>query len=133
MSKANVWLQFQYCTCVCWCVIYVCSQSSCSCPRIFLMQLQYIMYPNTDVEVYIYKYIFVCIHLVWGYSLVWGYCIANQNHCMTTNLCLGFLFWKHTAFNQTQTMVGTTWKFEITPPESLTESLQQTFNKISGQ
>ena len=70
------------------------------------MQLQNIMCPNTDVEVYIY--ICVCIHLVWGYTLVWGYCIANQNHCMTTNLCLGFLFWKHTAFNQTQTMVGTT-------------------------
>ena len=68
------------------------------------MQLQDIMYPNTDVEMYIY----MCIHLVWGYNLVWGYCIANQNHCMTTNLCLGFLFWKHTAFNQTQTMVGTT-------------------------
>ena len=58
---------------------------------------------------YIYIYIYyMCIHLVWGYNLVWGYCIANQNHCMTTNLCLGFLFWKHTAFNQTQTMVGTT-------------------------
>ena len=67
------------------------------------------MYPNTDVEVYIYiLFLYMCIHLVWGYNLVWGYCIANQNHCMTTNLCLGFLFWKHTAFNQTQTMVGTT-------------------------
>ena len=63
----------------------------------------------TQILLWIYIYIYyMCIHLVWGYNLVWGYCIANQNHCMTTNLCLGFLFWKHTAFNQTQTMVGTT-------------------------
>ena len=48
------------------------------------------------------------IHFVWGYNLVWGYRVANQNRCMTTNLCLGFLFWRHTTFNQTQTMVGTT-------------------------
>ena len=62
----------------------------------------------TQILIWRYICIYVCIHLVWGYNLVWGYCIANQNHSMTTNLCLGFLFWKHTAFNQTQTMVGTT-------------------------
>ena len=53
------------------------------------MQLQYIMYPNTIVEIY------MCIHLVWGYNLVWGYCIANQNQCMTTKPCFGLLFKNH--------------------------------------
>ena len=55
------------------------------------MQLQYIMYPNTTVDIYIC----VCIHLVWGYNLVWGYCIANQNQCMTTKPCFGLLFKTH--------------------------------------
>ena len=47
------------------------------------------MYPNTIVEIY------MCIHLVWGYNLVWGYCIANQNQCMTTKPCFGLLFKNH--------------------------------------
>ena len=107
MPKANVWLQFQYCTCVCWCFFNVCS------PNLVALVLGF-FWCNfktscTQILLWIYIYIYyMCIHLVWGYNLVWGYCIANQNHCMTTNLCLGFLFWKHTAFNQTQTMVGTT-------------------------
>ena len=57
------------------------------------MQLQYIMYPNTTVDIYIY--ICMCIHLVWGYNLIWGYCIANQNQCMTTKPCFGLLKKKH--------------------------------------
>ena len=34
----------------------------------------------------IYIYMFICIKLVWGYYLAWGYCFANQNQnlCMTT-------------------------------------------------
>ena len=56
------------------------------------MQLQDIMYPNTTVDIYIY---YMCIHLVWGYNLVWGYCIANQNQCMTTKPCFGLLFKTH--------------------------------------
>ena len=105
MSKANVWLQFQYCTCVCWCFLNVCS------PNLVALVLGFFDATSRHhVPKYYcgYIYIYMCIHLVWGYNLVWGYCIANQNHCMTTNLCLGFLFWKRTAFNQTQTMVGTT-------------------------
>ena len=36
--------------------------------------------------IYIYIYMFICIKLVWGYYLAWGYCFANQNQnlCMTT-------------------------------------------------
>ena len=49
------------------------------------MQLQDIMYPNTTVDIYIYMYSF-------GVGLVWGYCIANQNQCMTTKPCFGLLF-----------------------------------------
>ena len=39
--------------------------------------------------------IYMCIHLVWGYNSVWGYCIANQNQCMTTKPCFGLLFKNH--------------------------------------
>ena len=52
------------------------------------MQLQDIMYPNTIVDIYIYMYSF-------GVGLVWGYCIANQNQCMTTKPCFGLLFKTH--------------------------------------
>ena len=36
--------------------------------------------------IYIFIYMFICIKLVWGYYLAWGYCFANQNQnlCMTT-------------------------------------------------
>ena len=37
----------------------------------------------------------MCIYLVWGYNLVWGYCIGNQNQCMTTKPCFGLLFKTH--------------------------------------
>ena len=38
------------------------------------------------IYIYIYIYMFICIKLVWGYYLAWGYCFANQNQnlCMTT-------------------------------------------------
>ena len=41
------------------------------------------------------------IHFVWGYNLVWGYCIANQNQCMTTKPCFGLFFktFKHGGCN----------------------------------
>ena len=100
MPKANVWLQFQYCTCVCWCFFYVCS------PNLVALVLGFFDASSRHhVPKYYcgYIYIYICVFIWCGViNLVWGYCIANQNHCMTTNLCLGFLFWKHTAFNQTQ-------------------------------
>ena len=92
MPKANVWLQFQYCTCVCWCIIYVCS------PNVVALVLGFFDATSIhNVPKYYcgYIYIYVCIHLVWGYNLVWGYCIANQNQCMTTKPCFGLLFKTH--------------------------------------
>ena len=40
----------------------------------------------TQILLWIYIYMFICIKLVWGYYLAWGYCFANQNQnlCMTT-------------------------------------------------
>ena len=40
----------------------------------------------TQILLWIYIYMFICIQLVWGYYLAWGYCFANQNQnlCMTT-------------------------------------------------
>ena len=56
------------------------------------MQLQYIMYPNTTVDIYIYVCVFIwCGVIIW----FWGYCIANQNQCMTTKPCFGLLFKTH--------------------------------------
>ena len=49
----------------------------------------------TQILMWRYICIYVCIHLVWGYNLVWGYCIANQNQCMTIKPYFGLLFKTH--------------------------------------
>ena len=84
------------------------------------MQLQYRMYPNTTVEIY------MCIHLVWGYNLVWGYCIANQNQCMTTKPCFGLLFKNHLS------MVSVTCQNNLNNKQPLFFSLNEKNTKNSN-
>ena len=80
-KRRNILLQIHYWFWFC----HLCMFTSCSCYWNFKT-----LRPCTQKLSWIY----MCIHVVWGYYVAWGYCFANPNHCMTTNPIRYLVIWK---------------------------------------